>query len=96
MNNKTTQHPQQVNRMVSFNAIKHHAFELFYSDLPTDELFERLTPLFLSHPPAQDRIVNRHEKSDHRLKTLIICGGAENIVFELAMLKLMAVGIEGW
>jgi len=47
---KTTQHPQTVNRAVSFNAIKHHALDLLCSDLDTLPLMERLTALFLTHP----------------------------------------------
>lgn len=47
---KKTLHPQAVNRAVSFNAIKHHALELLYSDLNTTALAERLTALFLTSP----------------------------------------------
>ena len=32
---KETRHPQTVNRAVSFNAIKHHALDLLWSDLDT-------------------------------------------------------------
>ena len=47
---KETRHPQTVNRAVSFNAIKHHALDLLWSDLDTQPLIERLTALFLTHP----------------------------------------------
>ncbi|WP_295584134.1 transposase [uncultured Lamprocystis sp.] len=47
---KKTLHPQAVNRTVSFNAIKHHALDLLYSDLNTTALAERLTALFLTSP----------------------------------------------
>jgi len=47
---KTTQHPQTVNRAVSFNAIKHHALDLLCSDMDTPPLMERLTALFLTNP----------------------------------------------
>ena len=44
------QHPQTVNRAVSFNAIKHHALDLLCSDMDTPPLMERLTALFLTNP----------------------------------------------
>lgn len=47
---KTTQHPQTVNRAISFNAIKHHALDLLCGDLDTPSLMERLTALFLTNP----------------------------------------------
>ena len=47
---KETRHPQTVNRAVSFNAIKHHALDLLWSDLDTQPLIARLTALFLTHP----------------------------------------------
>ena len=40
---KPTRHSQTVNRAVSFNAIKHHALDLLWSDLDTQPLIERLT-----------------------------------------------------
>jgi hypothetical protein len=43
-------HPQQVNKAVSFNAIKHRAFELFMSDQPPDDVLEQLTQLFTMSP----------------------------------------------
>jgi hypothetical protein len=47
---KTTRHPQTVNRAVSFNAIKHRALDLLFSDLDTATLCQRLTALFLTNP----------------------------------------------
>jgi hypothetical protein len=47
---KKTLHPQNVNRAVSFNAIKHHALELLCSDVSSTALAERLTALFLTSP----------------------------------------------
>ena len=47
---KEPRHPQTVNRAVSFNAIKHHALDLLWSDLDTQPLIERLTALFLTNP----------------------------------------------
>lgn len=49
---KQTRHPQTVNRAVSFNAIKHHALDLLWSDLDTQPLIERLTALFLTNPTS--------------------------------------------
>lgn len=45
-----SKHPQQVNKAVSFNAIKHRAFELFMSNEPPDEALEQLTQLFTMSP----------------------------------------------
>jgi Transposase DDE domain len=47
---KETQHPQKVNRAVSFNAIKTQAFALLMSSMASDVLIERLTVLFLQNP----------------------------------------------
>jgi hypothetical protein len=47
---KDTQHPQTVNRAVSFNAIKNHAFHLLSSNLDTPTLVKQLTALFLTNP----------------------------------------------
>ena len=47
---KETQHPQTVNRAVSFNAIKNLAFDLLLGDHDTDTLLEKLTALFLTNP----------------------------------------------
>lgn len=43
-------HPKKVNKAVSFNVIKNHAFELFYSKEPKDKVLEKLTDLFLTSP----------------------------------------------
>lgn len=43
-------HPKKVNKAVSFNLIKEHAFELFYSKAPDEERLEQLTKLFTSSP----------------------------------------------
>lgn len=47
---KTVQHPQTVNRAVSFNAIKYRALDLLFSDLDTATLCRQLTALFLTNP----------------------------------------------
>jgi hypothetical protein len=43
-------YPQQVNKSVSFNAIKNKAFDLLYSDISIDIVIERLESLFLTSP----------------------------------------------
>ncbi|WP_133511072.1 hypothetical protein [Candidatus Thiosymbion oneisti] len=51
---KPTRHPQQVNRAVSFNAIKHNALQMLISDTNIIEaLCERLTALFMTNPCSQ-------------------------------------------
>jgi len=45
-------YPQQVNQVVSFNAIKNHALELFYSETNEDKLLADLTELFLMKPTS--------------------------------------------
>jgi hypothetical protein len=47
---QTGGHPKQVNKAVSFNAIKQHAFELFMSDEPPDVVLDKLTKLFKTSP----------------------------------------------
>ena len=47
---KTTVHAQTVNRAVSFNAIKHRALDLLFSDMDTATLCQQLTALFLTNP----------------------------------------------
>lgn len=42
--------PVQVNRAVSFHALKSHLMELLFSRLPTGEVLNRLEELFLSNP----------------------------------------------
>ena len=51
LDQKETQHPQIVNRAVSFNAIKDQALDLlFLSEIESDVLLNRLTALFLTNP----------------------------------------------
>lgn len=49
---KPTRHPQQVNRAVSFNAIKHNAFDILLGDEDAETIRERLTALFMTNPTA--------------------------------------------
>ena len=65
-----TRYPQKVNRAVSFNAVKNQALSLLLSDdsEDTDQLFERLTQLFLQAPCSvrSDRSPPRKNPSDRR------------------------------
>lgn len=47
---KHTRHRQKVNNAVAFHAIKHRAFDLFMSTLPTEVVLNELTELFLKTP----------------------------------------------
>ncbi len=49
---QTFKNPQLVNHAVSFNAIKHHAFELLYHEADMDEVMPCLTRLFLQNPTS--------------------------------------------
>lgn len=60
---KITKYPQQVNKMVSFNAIKNVAFRLLYSDLDSNTVIKRLESLFLTNPT-----VVRKERKTPRIK----------------------------
>ncbi len=61
-------YPQQVNRAVSFNAIKQHAFELLTSETDQNRLLEKLTQLFLLKPNLvrKNRSVPRNKPSTAR------------------------------
>lgn len=63
LESKTPQnrYPQQVNKMVSFNAIKNHVLALLFSEQPASEVCATLTQLFLTKPVCvrQDRQVAR-------------------------------------
>ena len=67
---RETLYPQKVNRAVSFNAIKNQALSLLLSDNSEDmdQLFERLTLLFLQSPCSvrPDRSPHRKKPSDRR------------------------------
>jgi hypothetical protein len=64
-----TQHLYQVNRAVSFNAVKNHVLELLYSDTDLDTLLPQLTRLFLTAPSCtrHARFVPRQKRSARRL-----------------------------
>jgi Transposase DDE domain len=63
---KDTQHPQKVNRAVSFNALKTQAFALLMGGLATDVVIQKLTALFLQNPCLErsDRNTPRKKSSD--------------------------------
>jgi hypothetical protein len=58
-------YPQQVNHMVSFNALKHQVMTLFFSEAPVAEVCDTLTRLFLTNPVCvrKDRQVPRTKTS---------------------------------
>ena len=66
-----TQHTYQVNKAVSFNAIKNHVFELFYQETDPEVLLEKLTRLFLTNPTCvrPERQVSRRTANFYRLFT---------------------------
>ena len=66
---KETKHPQQVNRAVSFNAIKNQALDILLHDTDTDLILSKLERLFLTNPTCsrENRKVPRKKKSSHHL-----------------------------
>ena len=66
---RPTRHPQQVNRAVAFNAIKHKALALLCTDADIEVLCAELTALFLTSPCSQrpGRNPPRNKKSDRAL-----------------------------
>jgi hypothetical protein len=62
-------HPKKVNKAVSFNLIKEHAFELFYSKAPDEQRLAALTKLFLTSPTLirKDRKPPRNNPSSHHV-----------------------------
>jgi len=72
---------QTVNNQVSFNAIKNHVIELFYTDLDTSTILETLTEWFLMNPTYinRGRVVPR-KKNSSRIDCVII-GDERKYVF---------------
>ena len=66
---KPTQHKQQVNRAVSFNAIKNHALDILYGDDEIDSTLKKLERLFLTNPTCirESRKVPRKKRSARHL-----------------------------
>jgi len=71
LDSKETKYPQTVNRSVSFNAIKNHAFALLFGEGEgeTDLIEEKLTALFLTNPTVDRKHRNppRKKSSARRL-----------------------------
>lgn len=66
---KSTKNKQQVNRSVSFNAIKNQAMDLLFSDNDKDQVIEQLEQLFLTNPVSirKTRKVPRKKRSSKHL-----------------------------
>ncbi len=66
---KQTIHKQKTNKALTFNAIKHRAFELFLDDTPPDVVIDELTNLFLQSPTLvrEDRNPPRSQSSDRMI-----------------------------
>jgi hypothetical protein len=60
--------PKQVNRAVSFHALKDHLLALLYSDIPAEQVIEKLQQLFLGSPVSirPNRKIPRRKLSLHR------------------------------
>ncbi len=58
-------HPQPVNQVVSFNAIKNYVIALFYLENNSEEILRQLTQLFLTNPSSvrPQRSVPRRQRS---------------------------------
>lgn len=69
LNKQRGGHPKKVNKAVSFNLIKEHAFELFYSKQPDEQRLEELTKLFMTSPTVirKGRNPPRKNPSSHRI-----------------------------
>lgn len=82
---KATLHPQKVNRSVSFNAIKNHCFDLFYSQKDTAVLLEKMEKLFLTNATSvrNNRSSPRYnyEKTKHLRHALNYHKRKKKIVF---------------
>lgn len=64
-----SKHPQQVNKAVSFNAIKNRVIELLYSQKNTEQILDHLTELFTTNPVCirKGRKVDRKKASPRQL-----------------------------
>ena len=67
--NQPTRQPQQVNRAVSFQALKDYALEILYREDDTDFIIKRLEVLFLTNPISirKNRQVPRKKRSARQL-----------------------------
>lgn len=66
---KATQHKQQVNKAVSFNAIKNRTFDIILSDQAPEKIVEELTTLFLTNPTLYrpDKTPERRHSSSRQI-----------------------------
>lgn len=66
---KNVLHPQQVNRAVSFNAIKNQAIEILFGNGDTKLILQKLERIFLTNPTCrrENRKVSRKNKSSRCL-----------------------------
>jgi hypothetical protein len=62
-------YPQQVNHIVSFNAIKNQAFDILFGEGDTDSILKKLHKLFLMNPTCrrEDRKIPRQKNSSRKL-----------------------------
>lgn len=62
-------YPQQVNHIVSFNAIKNQAFDILFGEGDTDSMLRKLHKLFLMNPTCRrkDRKKPRQKSSSRKL-----------------------------
>ena len=62
-------YPQQVNHMVSFNAIKNQAFNILFGEGNTDSILKKLHKLFLMNPTCrqENRKIPRQKNSSRKL-----------------------------
>ena len=66
---KPTRQPQQVNRAVSFHALKDYAIQILYNYDDTDSIIRKLETLFLTNPISvrKNRPVPRKKRSARQL-----------------------------
>ena len=62
--NSENKYPQRINKAVSFNAIKNHIIELFYTENDPEKLIEKLTLLFKTN-----KICKRDKRKVLRIKS---------------------------
>jgi hypothetical protein len=69
LSRSTSGHPKKVNKAVSFNTIKNHAFDLLLSNKPSSAVLNELTELFTYNPTLirKDRNPPRKKNSDRKI-----------------------------
>ena len=63
---------QKVNKVVSFNLIKHKVFDLLYNDEPIDEMLEQMEKLFLTNTLFLDPIDHPNQGLIRMLKSPLL------------------------